>query len=494
MIDVAKLQMRGSFGIAVGSAVQDQVLLNVAQEFDNGVMRKLLSLSPKELSARLGNDAQAGGKVDSVLVATKVDGEGSYVFFDAEQTGFEQIFAFSVGGRVRVGFPALEELKAKLIQAGTRKALLRCELCLPLQAQQSAREGVSEVIRISFSGSESDIARLKLVLLDVVMLDGKDMRANQTDFAQNLAIMQQIAGTDTSQRTHCMSAEIVPENAVSAVFERLISERHEGIVVRRLNRAEVWKVKPQRTVDAVVVGFVEHNEDGKFGVASLLTALTYPDAGSEGVLMQTFARVGSGLSDELSVSLLDKLRPLKVAEPIAMTDSSGRSIQFVRPELLIEVHGEDFLSAEAGKPIRTQLVRWNGAKQSYEFLGLTPCPRLVFATFAKLREDKSWQNGGARVEQIGTLATPSGSVENTASAATILRREVYTKGETLRKLLVVHQPSAGEFPYLVYWTDYSGKRAEALKVSLEIAADATRANQLAERALVENLAKGWVKD
>ena len=484
-IDLAKLQMRGRYGVATGSAVTDQVLLGVALDFDNQVMRKMQSLSPNDLAARLTGDS-------NVLVATKVDGEGTYVHFDATPGTQHPAFAFSAGGRVRLGFPALDALCAKLKAAGVQKALLRCELCLALDAAQSARAGVAEVIRISFSGTEAEVASLKLVALDLVMLDGKDLRANQNDFAQTLNLLQKLVGTDENALVHCMASEIVAEKNVKAVFDRLISEGHEGIVVRRLNRADAWKIKPHRTIDAVIIGFVEGALEEQYGITSLLTALCYPTDSNPG-LMQTFARVGSGLSDAERVAMLDRLRALKVTGPIAMTDSSGRAVHFIRPELIAEIHGEDLIVSDAGKQLQTQLVRWDKASQSYQFLGLSACPRLSFARFSKLREDKNWADGGARIAQIGNFAAPTINADAAPATTKILRREVYLKGEMLRKLVVVHKPSAGEFPYLLYWTDFSAKRAEPLKVSIEIAADAARAEQLAERMLAENLAKGWVK-
>jgi hypothetical protein len=486
MIDQGKLQFRGEFGIASGSAVTDLVLLGVAIEFDNQVMRKMMSVSPNELAAKLSD-------VGDVLVCTKVDGEGTYVYFDSARSGAERIFAFSAGGRVRVGLKALGDLGQKLAAASVNKALLRCELCLPIDASKPMRDGVAEVIRVSFSGTQAELDLLRLVALDVVMLDGKDLRANQTDFMQTLSLLRKLVGTDTSQPSYCMGAEVAPEKSLRTVFDRLISEGQEGIVVRRLNRADIWKIKPHRTIDAVVIGYVEGEFEDKYGVNSLLTALSYPGSDANVAVLQSFVRVGGGLSDELRVNLLDKLRPLKVPEPVAMTDSSGRVIHFIRPEIVIEIHGEDFVASEQGKALRTQTVSWHGATSTYQFTGLNPCPRLTFARFAKFREDKRWQDGGARIEQLGGSPQAPAPAEQTGdSAAKLLRREVYSKGEMLRKLLVLHQPSAA-FPYLIYWTDYSAKRAEPLKVSLEIAADGARADLLAARLLAENLPKGWAK-
>ena len=75
----------------------------------------------------------------------------------------------------------------------------------------------------------------------------------------------------------------------------------------------------------------------------------------------------------------------------------------------------------------------------------------------------------------------------------MVRREVYAKGEMLRKLVVVHKAGDLPFPWLVYWTDYSAKRAEALKVTLDVAATEERAQALAEQLLKENLTKGFVR-
>jgi ATP dependent DNA ligase C terminal region len=333
---------------------------------------------------------------------------------------------------------------------------------------------------------------LKLVGLDLVMLDGRDLRAQQVQFAETFAQLGDLLGDDLTAKAHRMHGETVPEKDAPKVFEKLLSEGAEGIVLRRLNRAEAWKVKPHKSIDAVVIGFIEGEFEGQYGVTSLLTGLTYP-LNEQPVFMQTFVRVGSGLTDAQRVAMLEQLRPLKVPAPLAMTDSSGRAVQFVRPRLIAEIHGEDLLNAEGGRELKTQLLRWDDAAQAYEFLGLSGCPRLTFARFERLRDDKEFSSGGARIEQVAELNLPSVSAPGGGAAVRIVRRECYAKGEMLRKLLVVHKADPElPFPYLIYWTDFSAKRAEPLKVSTEVAATEERAMALAERALKEGLTKGFV--
>jgi len=126
-------------------------------------------------------------------------------------------------------------------------------------------------------------------------------------------------------------------------------------------------------------------------------------------------------------------------------------------------------------------------------MGLTPCPRLTFPIFAKLRSDKDLESGGARLEQI--VKNPQlPSLERTAPAKPqILRREVYAKAEAVRKLVVVRQPAENAVPYLVYWTDFSAKRKDPLKVTSAFAFTEGRANALAEQLLAENVTKGFVR-
>ncbi|MCB1607097.1 MAG: hypothetical protein KDI71_09005 [Xanthomonadales bacterium] len=481
MIDRSKLSMRGRYGIAVSGAVTDHVLLAVATEFENTVMRKIAAVAPTDLASRFAG-------TDPLLVTHKYDGEGVLVYYEDGQ----ECFAFSApSGRARLGLPALDLLASKLKSAGVNKALLRCELYLDAAAAADGgrRAGVSEVIRVSFSGSDEDLARLRLAVIDAVMIDGKDLRPQQAAFAQTMDQLTALFGADLDAQVHTVAAEQITEDQVPQAFERHVAAGAEGVVIRRLNRAETYKVKPIRSVDALIIGFVEGEFEGQFGISSLLTALCYEGDGDP--WLQAFSRVGSGLTDAQRVELLDQLRPLQVSAPLAMTDSSGREVQFIKPRLVLEMHGEDLVHAEGGREQRTQLLSWNEAQGAYEFLGLTACPRLSFARFRQIREDKDWRQGGARISQI--LDRDQRPELRPATEQTrVIRREVYAKGEMLRKLVVVHKAGELSFPYLIYWTDYSAKRAEPLKVTTDLAASEERAMAIAEKLLEKGLTKGFV--
>src|SRR6185295_13699135 len=128
---------------------------------------RFIGIKPADLSVRYGPDSR-------VLATTKYDGEGVFVYFEAGRD--IEIFTFNApSGRVRVGLPCLKELAASLKARGTKKVLFRAELYLR-EAVDGRRCASADVNRASHSTDAGDAGRLRLALLDVIMLDGRDLR------------------------------------------------------------------------------------------------------------------------------------------------------------------------------------------------------------------------------------------------------------------------------------------------------------------------------
>jgi hypothetical protein len=80
----------------------------------------------------------------------------------------------------------------------------------------------------------------------------------------------------------------------------------------------------------------------------------------------------------------------------------------------------------------------------------------------------------------------------------VLRREAYRKDgksgdAAVRKLVVLEKSDPDAFPFVVFWTDYSSKRKEPLKVTTQFASTRERADALAVRLLEEGITKGFVR-
>jgi hypothetical protein len=356
------------------------------------------------------------------------------------------------------------------------------------------RPTIADVMRVSFGTDAEEVATLRLALFDIVMLDGEDMRDDGDSFREEWDKLEALVGVDEKNLVHRVTGAVVPGKDVEEVFEEQVKGGEEGVVLRLLDKADSFKIKPKQTVDCVVMGYVEGEVENAIGVTSLFGALNYPVKGkAKELVLQSFARVGSGFGNELRVQLLEQLKALKVEKPIPMTDSDGRPVWFVKPELIIEIYGDDLVAADSGKkPRRTQAFSWDPKKAAYSYPGLALCPRLVFPTFSKVREDKNIDAGGSRIEQVMDKAKPPAKKKGGGKKPKVIQRSVYRKADAVRKLVVTERAADDEtIPYVVYFTDFSSGRKDPLKVTTQYAQTKERKEVLVERLLEKNIKKGW---
>jgi len=491
MIDLARLAKKsGDYLFGPRGAVTDRVLLEVAEQYETEVSNRFIALKPADLPQRYGPDSR-------VLATTKYDGEGVFVYYAAGQS--PEIFTFNApSGRVRVGLPCLQELAAKLKARGTRKVLLRAELYLR-ETVDGRRCASADVSRASYSTDPGEAGRFRLALLDVVMHDGHDLRVHQGDFLTIWKLLGELGGTDTASRVHRAEGDEVYGAALPQIFADKTGGGLEGLVIRRLDRPEVCKLKPRLTIDAAVVGYVEGEFEDKYGMLSLLTALSYPGANSNGnagtpLQLQSIGRVGSGFNDQDRLDWLGRLASMRLDAPLAMSDSDGRPVRFVRPGCVVELEAEDVLPTDEESGGQ-QVFAWNNSRWS--FAGLAACPRLLLPTFGRLRADKEFSPQSVRLAQLTRreIAAPE-LINRHLPALEILRREVYAKemkgALAVRKLVAGRRPAtAGAFPYVIFWTDYSAGRKTPLEVTTLFAHTEARAEALIQKLLAENVTKGF---
>ena len=483
--ETAFAEKGGGLRIALSGGIADTTLLGVATTFRNTVTRKYRMLSASQLARAFPGAAE-------VIASTKYDGVGVFVFYDA---ALDLCIAFNApSGLTRIGLACTEHVKRRLAARGHSRALLCAELYLKADG---ARTRSSDVIHVTSNGSAAERGRLALAFYDAVMLDGKDLRGQQRDYGKTWQLLDDLFGTDASAPSHRVEGERMAADALPAWFAQVTRNGGEGIVVRALHAETAYKVKPSLSIDAAVIGYVEGEFEDKYGVLSILCALTGPD----GRTLQALCRVGSGLTDEQRESLLPALSIRRITSPLSMADSEGRPIHFVRPELVIEVEGEALHEASlAGTPVVNQTFRWDGT--ALHFTGLSPSPKLTHPTFARVRDDKVWDDGGTRMSQV-MAEHAIAAVMNPAPAAPeeprVHLREVYAKGKTpsdtaVRKIVVVERGGGSRFArFSVFWTDFSPGRKEPLKTELRIAATPERLEALLTDYRAEGRKRGWAR-
>jgi hypothetical protein len=485
MIDLNRLTRKsGAYAFAPRGAVTDRVLMEVAEKYETEVTNRFVAIKPSDLTSRYSAESR-------VLETTKYDGEGVFVYFEAGRD--PEIFTFNApSGRVRVGLPCLLELGAQLKAQGIKRTLLRAELYIR-EAADGHRCASADVNRASYSTDPAEAQRLRLAVLDVIMHDGRDLRAHQSDFLQIWKLLGTMIGDKPERLFHRAEGSEVTGADLPRVFTERTRSGLEGLVIRRLDRADVCKLKPRLTMDTAVVGFVEGEFEGNYGMMSLLTALAYP-ATEQGVQLQAIARVGSGFNDQDRVDWLSRLSGLRVDAPLAMSDSDGRPVRFVKPGFVVELEAEDVLPSD-DEASGQQVFGWRSGRWSFD--GLAACPRLLLPTYHRLRADKEFNPQAVRLAQLGgrEILAPE-LINRQLPPLEIVRREVYTKeikgAIAVRKLVVGRRPStAGAFPYVIFWTDFSAGRKTPLEVSTLFAHTEARAEALVQKLLAENITKGF---
>ena len=484
VIDKSKfVKKSGDYAIAQTNGISDALLLGTATKYEEALSRAFKGLTPSEIGERFQG-------IKRLHWSEKYDGEGTLLFYDQK---LDAVAFAAPSGRARIGLKALKQAAKALEKAGIKKALFRGELYLPSKKGEP-RHGVSDVTRASFSKEKGEADELVIALFDILMLDGKDARDEGDAFEKEWNQLGEIFGDDAAAGIHrarggwCSGAEIQKN------LDLILEEGGEGLVVRHETERDYSKIKPRLTIDAAILGYVEGSFDGKIGTRNILVGLNHPDKSGK-IIFQSLARTGAGIDDKMAVSLLERLQGLKVDAPLLLNDSEGREVHFVKPSIIVEIEGEDWIHQRSeGRPARSQAFAWDEKKEAWSYAGVASFPRLVFPAVSKIRDDKSIKEGGARIAQVpGDHQEPEKPSEK--SEAEILERHVYRKGkDAVRKFILAKRGGDEALPYLFIYTDFSAGRKEPLKVSTEYAYTEERAQSLLKASLAENVKKGWEKE
>ena len=411
-------------------------------------------------------------------VSTKVDGETWFLHRSADETTL-----VSPAGKAITGVPLTDEADALL--AGW-SGLLAGEL---YAVRDGGRPRVFDLHAALGGGERAQADRLRFAAFDL-LLDG-EMDAACIPFAGRVERLRGLL--QGCHRLHAASFETASGPAeVAAAFDRVVTDGGaEGLVVHARD-GRIFKVKPEITLDAVVVAYAGTG----VGVSELLLAMLAPDG-----LYQGIGRVRTGWSHEENRDLAARLGPLACASTYRAATDQGTLYRWVRPELVVEVRCNDLLSVDThDQAIRRMRLGYDEAA-GWSPLGPTPSVSLINAVFLRARDDKRVQRPDVRFEQVTDLvavATPLAVATPEMVAPSILRREVYTKparaGLAVRKLVAwrtnrLSDPAWSTF--VVHFTDYAPDRAEPFKTDVRVASAEAAIHAMADDWLAANIRRGW---
>ena len=256
-------------------------------------------------------------------------------------------------------------------------------------ARAKGRPRVFDLHAAMGGGALAQTDRLRFAAFDV-LLDGKtDMQ--QAPYPDRVARLEKLL--DVGVLLHCARCETVRAPAgAAALFERIVTRGGAEGLVLHSSDGRTFKVKPEISIDAAVIGYVgtEH------GVSELLLALVTPSG-----RYQSIGRLRTGWSRRESKELATRL----AASACASSPTADRRTmcRFVRPELVVEVRCNDLLATDsAEEPIRRMAFDY-AAQTGWLPLGPFPGASMINPVFVRIRDDKQAQRPDVRFEQVTDL-------------------------------------------------------------------------------------------
>ena len=415
-------------------------------------------------------------KSNDLLISRKYDGELWFAIND------DAPILVAPNGRTLQGtHPILDSVKT--LPFGT---ILAGELYVP---NAEGRERVGDVSKaLSNKGTG-----LTFAVFDLVS-DG------QTTFHEMPYIKRSEHLSTTVKRSENFHlVDLTPVKSIAELekvfVDQILAKGLEGLIVRS-DDGRGFKVKAERSVDAVVIGFTEkEGSSGSLEVRSLLLGLTQ---GEEIILVGVAGNISSEM-DRLELHSL--LKTIVCPSDYRHAASTGQVYQMVKPQVIVEVKVVDIQVTDSkGLAMKQPVLQF--LKDAYSVHKPIEAVTLINALAVRVRDDKQIEADGASWRQVEDVAPVINPESGDLPKSEVIKRQVWTKGSDgkvdVRKLVVWKTNKESMDPlfpaYVVHWTDYSKTRKSPLDREVKPAPNEKVALAIADSMIEENIKKGWTEN
>jgi len=461
-------------------SVDDTTLMGAIQSYRRRVASAYRSVKPGEITSGV-----LGGPFH---VSPKVDGELWFLVLSAGDAVLVSTTAKAIAGDV----PLLAEARAASAKLTGRTVIAGELFAVPLG---KGRPRVGDVASALAGGAQAPVERLGFMAFDLV--EGLLSDAPQAcAYQQRLDALSELLGG--GKRAKAVRTDAVATAAdLPALFAELVDGgKAEGLVVRSALGA-IYKIKPEFTIDAAVIGYTVRTEDPT-AVRTLLLGLTREDG-----RVQIAGHCGNLGSDDDRRSLMKRLSALACASSFRCPSRSGDLFTFVKPEVVAEINVTDLQTESSdGQPMRSMVLD-HATESGWKAIGPMPTASWLHPVLVRLRDDKTPGLVDTRFAQILERCLVSEAAaatqELTLPLSELVRRKVWTKatkGKVAVRKLVVWKTFKSEldpsYPaYVVHWTDYSAGRGTPLEREVRTAPTPELMEEIAARLIEDNIKKGW---
>ena len=483
LFDKGKGTTLGAGKIMPPGSLLDEILLGTLVRYRRSVASGYSPVGLDELSSVFA----AAGKGE-VFLSEKLDGELWFLVVRGKET-----FLANSRGRVIHGkLPFLTEAQGLAKKTGEQLAVFAGEFYATSAAGKD-RPRVADLAAAVAAGKDK-ADRLRFAIFDIVELHTQD--EDLTTYGAKLEKLTALFSAG-KHLTVAPTEQAEGTGSISDRYESVVmSGQAEGLVLRT-DLGRIYKLKPEHTIDAVVIGFSESSAKGK-EVRSISLALMRDDE-----TYQLISGCGTLGDSKVRTALYKKLSALEVTGNFRQVTGDGALYRFVRPEVVVEVRVADIISLDSrDEPIRRLVLRYDG-ETGWVKGRLSAGASLNNPVLLRVRDDKQATAEEVRFSQVEECCwvapEKAGSAFEALPASKLLDRQVYTK-ETkgqiaVRKLLLWQtnkEKVSSEYPaFVIHWTDFSPGRKEPLQHTVRPVATKKDAEHLAKEMIEANIKKGW---
>jgi hypothetical protein len=461
-------------------SVKDPELMQTVQTYRRRIVGSYRSIKPEEIGV-----AVTGGPFE---VSPKIDGELWFLVLDPS----ECYLVSSTGRAITGALPLLEEIRSSSLTISSR-AIIAGELFAA--STSKSRPRVGDVSAALSGGAKASVEKLGFMGFDLLegLLGDPPL---SKPYGERLEAINRLLGK--GKRVKPVRTDTVANaSELPALFAELVEGgKAEGLIVRSTTGA-IYKVKPEFSIDTVVIGFTKRSEDQQLA-RSLLLGLTREDG-----QIQVLGSCGNLGTETDRRQIAEQLSGMVCDSEFRFPSSSGDLYTFVQPRVVAEIKVTDLQTESSdGRHIRSMVLSHH-AVNGWSAIAQMPIASCLHPVLVCIRHDKSPGIVDTRIGQILErcilldVTSPAKTVQLPKS--TVVQRRVWqkvTKGKTsVRKLVVWKTNKEGEsasFPaYVIHWTDYSAGRGTPLEREVRLAPTLSLADQIATNLIEENIKKGW---